>query len=401
MCEAMTRAERLSIVALAQDDWHGPWMNRQQLLSRLADRHDIVYSQGPFKMWERGSAPWQAAPWLAGWQRADGVLIDRPGRLPMRWPRFAAIDRAVARAAANRWRRALPADQPLVAYLFNPEFGVFLDHLSPDHVVFHAHDRYNGFPGWTPADEATLRDLTARADLVTAPAPSIAAPIQGYRDEPIRILGNGADVEAFAAVADDPHRNEPSSLAGVPHPRIGYVGNLNTKVDFALIAELAAREPDWQFVFVGRRGYFDEHSRAGMERCETLTNVHFLGHQPHQMLPNFNAAMDVNMMCYRVDDGIWAVDGYPLKLHEYLATARPVVASDLVVLRDFVDVLRIAHGVDDWHAAIADALDQGGVGNVESRRAVARQNSWGQRVADLDAMLQALVAVRANTEMTE
>lgn len=382
---------RLSIVALAQDDWHGPWMNRQQLLSRLAARHDIVYSQGPFKIWDRGSAPWQAAPWRAGWEQADGVLIDRPGRVPMRWPRFPAIDRAVARAAARRWRRALPADQPLVALLFNPAYGVFVEHLSPDHVVFHAHDRYSGFPGWTPEDEASLRALTERADLVTAPAASIAAPIQGYRDDEIRILGNGADVEAFIA-AVKPGWVEPESLAGIPHPRIGYVGNLNTKVDFALIAALAEREPDWRFVFVGKRGYFDARSREGLERCDALANVHFLGHQPHQALPAFNAAMDVNMMCYRVDEGIWAADGYPLKLHEYLATARPVVASDLVVLRDFIDVLRIANGVDDWHAAIVDALDNGGVGDVESRRAVARRNSWDQRVTDLDAMLQAVVA---------
>jgi len=36
-----------------------------------------------------------------------------------------------------------------------------------------------------------------------------------------------------------------------PHPRIGYVGSINIKVDLLLVAEIARRRPDWHWVIIG------------------------------------------------------------------------------------------------------------------------------------------------------
>jgi hypothetical protein len=124
-------------------------------------------------------------------------------------------------------------------------------------------------------------------------------------------------------------------------------------VDFGLIAELAARRPAWQFVFVGGR-IAQKHARAEseLELCRSLPNVHFLGHRGHDEIPLYALNMDVNIMCYRLSEGAWVKSGYPLKLNEYLAAAAPFASADLESVRAFMPLVRIATGVDQVGAGI-------------------------------------------------
>lgn len=379
------------VVALALGQWDSAWMNRQHLLSRLAMRHPVLYSTGPWSLWERQAPARADAPWFGRLVLRDGVLVDQPARMLLTWPYRERWEQIVARLMARRWRRGLSGEGPLVLIVYHPDHYALVKAVKADYVVYYAYDQFNLTAGWTEIEERFQAELARSADLVVASATTMADAIQGYSPNPVRVLPNGADVAAFvaAAEADVP---EPAELAAIPHPRIGYVGNINSKVDFKLIATLARREPAWQFVFVGGRGMFDEVSRRWLDECETLPNIHFLGPRKHTELPAYTAAMDVNTMCYRVAEGIWAVAGYPLKLHEYLATGKPVIGADLIVLREFTSVLRIAKDADEWHDAIVDALDKGGVADTESRRQVAAENSWDHRVEVFDRWLSEMVS---------
>src|SRR3546814_4923346 len=66
-----------------------------------------------------------------------------------------------------------------------------------------------------------------------------------------RILPHGVDFEEVSAGAAAPC---PDDLAAIPHPRIGYTGRLNMKIDLAGVAEVAERRPDWNWVFIGAVG---------------------------------------------------------------------------------------------------------------------------------------------------
>ena len=45
-------SDAFRVLALAPNDWDGPWMNRQHLLSRLSADHAIVYSTGVWESWQ-------------------------------------------------------------------------------------------------------------------------------------------------------------------------------------------------------------------------------------------------------------------------------------------------------------------------------------------------------------
>jgi glycosyltransferase involved in cell wall biosynthesis len=106
--------------------------------------------------------------------------------------------------------------------------------------------------------------------------------------------------------------------------------------------------------------------------------------------------MDVNVLCYRTEVGGWWTDLSPLKLHEYLAVGKPVVAAALEVLNDLQHVIATANGESEWLEALRDAIEGRGRGTVAQRREVARANDWEEIVDRLDSWLTSMAtAVRS------
>jgi glycosyltransferase involved in cell wall biosynthesis len=388
-----TASARLRLLVLAPNSWHGQWVNRQQLFSRIGLLHPVLYSTGGWFTWDRYTSAWSRAGWAGSFQRHDNVWIDESPRILMRVPRVRVLDELVLQAQVYRWKRFMraTANDPLVAYVYHPKFFPYVKTIAADYVVYHAYDMYEHTAGWNEELERRERELLRTADMVIASSEQIAADLQGKILREVKVLPNGADVAAFARAlcAGSP---VPEDLQAIPRPRLGYIGTINLKVDWDLIASLASRRLDWHFVFVGQVISIDAKSEAKRAACAALPNVHFLGEKAVDQVPLYVTNMDVNLMCYLESDELWTAWGYPLKLHEYLAAGRPVVSSGLPSVRPFGDVVYIASGTDDWQNAIEDALLRGGRGTLESRRTVAANNSWDDRVVKLQQWLIDLTA---------
>jgi glycosyltransferase involved in cell wall biosynthesis len=278
-----------------------------------------------------------------------------------------------------------------VLWIFHPRFGYLVDHLRFERLVYHAYDLYSHTADWTARSEEAQRRLLARADLIVCSSERIALELRQHSGKPVHVVPNGVDFERFAAARS---AAEPAEFAAIPRPRIGYVGSLNQKVDFALLETLSARRPDWHFVLAGRTIGLGGAETARFERLVDRPNVHFLGQKSTAEIAAYTAALDVGLLCYRTS-GAWTEGIYPLKLHEYLACGLPVVSSDFPAARDFPDVVWIARDEDDWQQRIDHALAVRDPGAVEERMAVARANSWDQRAAQLDALLVEALASEA------
>ena len=382
------------VLALAPNPWHGPWMNRQQLLSRLGKKHAVLYSQGLWNVWDRGEPGWQAGSWLGAFEKTDAIVADSAPKLLLRWPGAPQLDRAVLRLGAGRWRRKLRkmGSGPLVAHVFHPLFWPQLGPVQADFVVYHAYDMHSKTPGWTAELDSFQCKLLQRSDLVIASSQQTAHELARSCAREVRFLPNGADYDAFAGAAES--AIEPAKLAPIPHPRIGYTGNINRKVDLPLILRLASEHPQWHFVLIGAPGNLDAATGVAMRGLERLDNVHLLGPMLPRELPAYVACMDVNIMSYRMAPELWTEWIYPLKLHEYLASGRPVVATNLPSLQEFANVVRLAHDEAEWDLRLRQAIDGAGAGSKQERQAVARQNTWDARVALLDRWLSDMVRSR-------
>ena len=78
--------------------------------------------------------------------------------------------------------------------------------------------------------------------------------------------------------------------------------------------------------------------------------MHWLGNRPYDSVPAYIKGLDVCMMCYVIND--WTFFGDPSKMHEYLASGKPTVATGLSAIKEFSNVIDIPETFDGWVDAI-------------------------------------------------
>jgi glycosyltransferase involved in cell wall biosynthesis len=266
-----------------------------------------------------------------------------------------------------------------------------VEHLRPRYLVYHSYDAFHLTEQWSDETARWQRRLVERADLLIATAKVMVDEYPESERKRVRELPNGVDLELFTQA-----QPEPEELADIPHPRIGYMGAVNHKVDVHTIAETARAHPDWHWVLVGNvlsGPACGADWLRDWDACRELPNVHVLGSRPYAKTPAYVQAMDVNTMCYRWNASGWWTSGYPLKMHEALAVGKPVIGSPIQHVAAFRHVIDLAATVEEWTAAIERAIVSGGVSTPAERLAVARQNTWTSRVDQLDAWLREMAGI--------
>jgi glycosyltransferase involved in cell wall biosynthesis len=384
----------MRVLSLAHTIWTDRWLNRQQLLSRIGTQATVLYSNAAWYTWSHRDPSWQAGLWLGDFQQHDSVNVESVPKWLMRSPRFPRLDHAVIGLQVRRWRSWLDrhGDGPLVLHLFHPDFAIYVDHIQYDTLIYHPYDLFEHMPGWLPHQQRAEGELLQRADQVIVSSEPTGRRLSERGARRVDVIPNGVDLRLFddaIRVAPPP----PEDLSRIPSPRIGFIGSLQPSIDFQLVAALAERRPQWQFVFVGGRSprLDDEYTRIGVARCEAMSNVHFLGIKHRDAVPAYMLNMDVNTMFWRVGHGMWAELSYPLKLQEYLACGLPIVTADIQAVKPFDDQLAIASGVEGWELAIRDALEGRSPGTTEGRRSIAARNGWDARAEQLVAVMRRLV----------
>lgn len=163
----------------------------------------------------------------------------------------------------------------------------------------------------------------------------------------------------------------PDWLLARPSPRLVYVGALDARLDVPLLTRLADAMPDASINLIGHLV-----DREAIAPLEGLPNV-FIGPAiPRSQVPPVMAAADVGLLPHAITRLTTAMS--PLKVYEYLAAGRPVVAVDLEPIRGIHPSVLIANSPEEFVAAVGTALERGPLGESE-RREFIRENSWEKR----------------------
>jgi UDP-galactopyranose mutase len=257
----------------------------------------------------------------------------------------------------------------------------FSDTSAASLVVFDCMDELSAFDH-APA-ELVLREraLMGKADLVFTGGHSLF-------DAKKRLHSNA---HAFPSSVDVPHfaqarevSADPHDMAGIPHPRIGYYGVIDERMDIALLDAVAAARPDWHWVMVG------PVVKISQENLPRRPNIHYLGGKGYPELPAYLGSWDVAMMPFALNASTKFIS--PTKTPEYLAGGKPVVSTAITdVIRGYgaSGLVRIVDGCDSMIAAIEEALakDAGQASFHEAADVVLKGMSWDRTCSEMTALM--------------
>lgn len=383
------RLDEQDILCVGFADWDAElWTNQQHLMSRLARRNRVLFveSLGLRQPQLAGRDVRRILARLrrgvSGPRSADGLKVLAPLVLPFHGRRGVAevndflLPRLVSRALQSSGMR-----HPIL-WSYVPQAEVLIDALSPRLVVYHCVDDIAAQKGVDPVTfRAAERRFAGRADVVIASAPSLAERL-GPMASRVVYMPNVADTDLFATALEDSLPPD-AEVAALPGPRIVFTGAIvATKLDFALISDLARLRPSWSFVLIGPIGVGDPSTDVSGLRA--IPNVHLMGGRRHDGLPSVLRAADAALIPYRrspLTDSI-----FPMKVYEYLAAGLPVAATPLPALVGVEDVT-VAADAQDMATKLDDLLagDSAARRGERSRRAAG--HSWASRLAEIDEVL--------------
>jgi glycosyltransferase involved in cell wall biosynthesis len=379
------------IVCVGFADWETDlWTNQHHLMSRLAAGNKVLFveSLGLRRPQLAGRDLSRIARRLrTGLQpprSLDNLEVLSPLVLPLHGnPAADALNRRLLPALVKRAARRAGIRRPIL-WSYVPQAEILIDALDPALVIYHcvddisAHKRID-----TASFRAAEARFAGRADLVLASAPELARRM-GELSENVLYAPNVADTALFAeALAEGPVDPE---IEALPHPRIVFTGAISAiKLDFALLAQLAAARRDWSLALVGPVGLGDPHTDVSVLAAEP--NVHLLGRRAYERLPEVLRGCDAGVIPYVASELTGSI--FPMKVYEYLAAGLPVVATPLPALAEVAEV-PTSPDAAGFRVLLEEALEGDSPERRAERSAAAATHSWDARLAEIAKAIEAL-----------
>ena len=377
------------VVCLSTTNYHPLPTRKQNVMSRLRNS-EVLYFDPPVSI----IAPLKdkkASAYISKYrqpgEKVEGheniTVYALPPVLPF-FNKFRWVNRLNQKRQAAFVRRKMREHgfgDETVLWCYSPSSCDIVEQVPHSSLVYDCVDRHSAYGGlMNPAlVDAMELELAAKTDMTFATAASLTERLKSAQPE-AEFIPNGANFERFFEASKP--QPVPEDLQSIPHPIFGFVGALQTCIEYGFVEAAAKARPDWQFVWIG-----NEKPGADLSALRAMGNVHFLGVKPNADLPKYLAQFDVCLNLF--DAGPLSKDVSPLKFYEYLATGKPIVSTrqpDQVL--QFSDIIHIADDAKRFEAACEAALEDTQPERTQLRIEAGRNSSWDARVGEMCAVLR-------------
>lgn len=328
------------LVCFSHLRWNFVYQRPQHLLSRAAMDRRVFVIEEP--IYDNGSVRIEVS------QSEDGVWNVVP-HLP-EGLRSEVATGAVLRELVDR----LFSDYSIREYVlwyYTPLALSFTSHLRPIATVYDCMDELSAFKGAPASLRDREKQLFKCADLVFTGGQTL---YEAKRDQHQSVFAfpSSIDREHFAKARNE--TVEPEDQKQIPHPRLGFFGVIDERLDIDLLDKAAGKRPDWQFVMIGPVVKIDP------ETLPRRTNIHYLGSKSYKELPSYISGWDVALLLFARNEATKFIS--PTKTPEYLAAGKPVVSTSITdVVRPYGEqkLVRIADDANEFVRAVEESLQQG------------------------------------------
>lgn len=235
-------------------------------------------------------------------------------------------------------------------------------------IIFRVCDKYEKYPGWIGKEREVI-DLMEQAikgsDILLATSTKIYKDLSKYSSKKLYYLPNGyQELKSIVSTI-------PRDLNALKKPIIGFVGALNSWLDYDLIKQIALAKPDYSFVLIG------PILTPKVKILDNIKNIHLLGYKDRKLLANYYNHFDVAIAPFLINELSNGID--PIKFYEYLSFGLAVITTPIAESKKFQDLIYIADDSFKFVLLIDKALKENNQKLILKRKKYALENSWRYR----------------------
>jgi len=359
--------------------WNFVFQRPQHLLTRLATRRPVYFIEEPIL--SNSEPHWRLE---AG---SPGLTVCEP-HTPIQQKGFCDEQMQVLNALVRRLVVDHGLESP-VLWFYSPMAVPLAADLSPQAIIYDCMDELSAFLHAPPQLLGREAELLQRADMVFTGGPSLYR-AKKDRHPCVYCFPSSVDAAHFGKARPENQLAEPEGQRNLPHPRLGFFGVIDERLDIPLLAEVAKAKPDWQFCLVGPVVKIDP---ASLPRTK---NIHYFGQQAYDQLPAFLSGWDVCLLPFARNAATRFIS--PTKTLEYMAAERPIVSTRITdVAEPYSEIVYLGDTPEEFLAACERALDMNAQEQdqrITLMRNVLAHTSWDQTAHAMDDLIGAAIAKR-------
>jgi glycosyltransferase involved in cell wall biosynthesis len=256
-------------------------------------------------------------------------------------------------------------DSHYVTWYYTPMALKISDHLKPAMVVYDCMDELTAFK-FAPQELRDLeKSLMRKADVVFTGGHSLFN-AKKHQHQNIYPFPSSIDYDHFSKARKSVE--DPADQVDIAHPRFGFYGVIDERMDLKLLEGIALKKKDWNIILIGPVVKIEE------SELPRVPNIHYLGMKNYQELPQYLAGWDVAIMPFAINESTKFIS--PTKTPEFLAGGKPVISTPINdVIKQYCEVVHFATTIDDFIAVAEKDVtkDERWLKRVDGMLA---ENSW-------------------------
>ena len=308
----------------------------------------------------------------ACWQKTDKIYV------------YSTIDSLFShKTVANELKRIekILNLKNIVFWSYNPLFTDFIGKLSEHLFVFDAVDNWAEHPSYTKLIKKqtilnNYKTISEKAQVIFTVSEHMQNLFKDFgRTKDVYWVPNGVDYDHF----NNPDlTDKPNQISEITKPIIGYLGTIEERIDFELLAKIAEKNPDKELVLCGP--VWPSVKDSAERTLNKFSNVRWLGRIAYNDVPSYLRRFNVAIIPHKLNHFVDSMN--PMKLYDYLACGLPIVTTNGAGVELFNDKIYIAKDSNDFLTLINRALAEDSDEKHVARQSAVREHTWKKR-ADL------------------
>ncbi len=355
------------------------WQRPHQIMSRFSEKRKVFYVRPlDWQIYRQDKKSWPKEKRF--FHPNKNVHIYSPLIFPYgrKLGTIRTLNNIMMISRIKRECRERGLNNKKILWLYSPLSSYLIGKLGESLVVYDCMDDHGSFQNADPALKENEEWILKRADLVFAGGKSL------YES---RKLKNG-NCHLFPSAVDSEHfsralREEtevPQDLKIIPKPIIGYFGAVDERLDYQLLDELARKNRDCSFVFIG------PILKVRKDQLPQSENIYYLGRKEYETLPAYIKGFDVGLMPFAMTPLTRMIS--PTKTPEYLTAGCRVVSTPVPdVVADYAGLVRIGANATEISNNILEILNSEEPEKVKKGIEVASNRSWDKMVEKMENLV--------------